>query len=66
MSFYCVAGALLPPSTLRQALAEVRAAMVQGLVDSGDVKARAQAMHVTLKELVRAAGIDLKLRKGKG
>lgn len=65
MSFYCAASALLPPTVIRQGLAEVRQAITQVLVDGTDRKARAKAMRVTLEELARLAGVDLKLRKGK-
>jgi hypothetical protein len=64
MSFFCAASALLPPTTIRQALTEMNAAIAQGLVDGADVKARAKAMRLTLEELARVAGIELKLRKG--
>jgi hypothetical protein len=46
-------------------LTEVRAAIAQGLVDGAEPKARAKAMHVTIEELARVAGVDLKLRKGR-
>jgi predicted Fe-Mo cluster-binding NifX family protein len=65
MSFYCAASALLPPAVIRQALTEVRAAIVQGLVDGADPKTRAKAMRLTLEELARVGGVDLKLRKRK-
>lgn len=65
MSFYCAACALLPPTVIRQALTEVRAAIAQGLVDGATPKARAKAMHMTLEELARVAAIDLKLRKAR-
>jgi hypothetical protein len=64
MSFFCAACALLPPPMIRQALTEMHTAVAQGLIDSADPKARAKAMRLTLEELARVAGIELKLRKG--
>jgi len=62
MSFFCVAGALLPPETIHQALAEVDESIRQGHVDGSDLKARARAMRRTLEELARESGVELALR----
>jgi hypothetical protein len=61
MSFYCVAGALLPPQLIGEAIAELERG--QTPAKDADLKAKAKSMKAALQERAGRAGIDLKLRR---
>ncbi|MBC8448034.1 MAG: DUF3795 domain-containing protein [Chloroflexi bacterium] len=65
MSFYCAAGALMPPDLIHQAIGEMEQRLSSGRVDGSDLKAKAKAMRGVIQDLAAQAGIDLKLRKKK-
>jgi hypothetical protein len=65
MTLYCTACALMPPDLIRDAVSEIEALLAGGRLDPGDIKARAKAMKLSIRELAQQAGIDLKLRRAK-
>jgi hypothetical protein len=65
MTFYCTAGALMPPRWIRQAIHEMEGILASEQIDGSDLKAKAKVMKRLLSELAKQADIDLKLRKKK-
>jgi len=63
MSFYCVAGALMPPELIGEAIAELETRQTGGDSEDSDLKLKAKAMKASLQERAAQAGIDLKLRR---
>lgn len=63
MSFCCVAGTLLPPEMIAEALAELDESWGGSDAEAADLKARAKAMKAALQECADRASIDLKLRR---
>lgn len=63
MSFYCVAGALMPPELIREAIAELERYEPEVAAGHSDLKARTKAMKAALQERAARSGIDLKLRR---
>jgi hypothetical protein len=62
MTFFCTAGALLPPDALRETVAEV-----EGLLGGSETpKERAKLMRNAIGERAKQDGVDLKLRRGGG
>lgn len=65
MTLFCTACALMPLGLIRGSVGEIEALLATGRVDPADIKARAKAMKLSIREQAQQAGIDLKLRRGK-
>ena len=62
-SFFCAATALMPPDLIHKALADTGSAPAAAGNGTADIKSRAKAIRIKIKELADHAEIDIKLHK---
>jgi len=65
MTLFCTACALMPLDLVQHSVGEIEAMLASGQLDASDLKARAKAMKLSIREQAQQAGIDLKLRRAK-
>ncbi|MDY7018965.1 MAG: hypothetical protein SU899_02655 [Chloroflexota bacterium] len=63
MSFYCLAAMLMSPELIEKAMGELKERIVDGQINSSNVKGKAKALKEIIQDLAQEHDIELKLKK---